>query len=150
MVAGRAVRCARCGSDWVPATVAPATSVDAAISPRIEGPAAAEVPSPAVAPPEVEPSPPLEPSQSTPPTDGADARRSVMTVGRSAMARLAAHPALPRSSTALRLAWAASIVLLLLFLAAAYAWRGQIVAAWPPSARAYAALGLHPQIEPRQ
>jgi hypothetical protein len=32
-----------------------------------------------------------------------------------------------------------------LLAAAGFAWRGQIVAAWPPSARAYAAFGLHPQ-----
>jgi hypothetical protein len=71
-----------------------------------------------------------------------------MMVSRSAMARLAAHPAIPRSSTALRLAWAGSIVLLLLLCAVAFAWRSQIVAAWPPSARAYAAFGLHPQTGP--
>lgn len=66
------------------------------------------------------------------------------------MARLAAHPAMPRSSTRLWLAWAGSIVLLILLFAVAFAWRSQIVAAWPPSARAYAAFGLHPQTGPSQ
>jgi hypothetical protein len=64
------------------------------------------------------------------------------------MARLALHPAMRRSSTALRLAWAGSIVLLILLGAVAFAWRTQIVAAWPPSARAYAAFGLHPPTSP--
>jgi hypothetical protein len=63
----------------------------------------------------------------------------------SAMDRLAAHPAWPRPSLALRLAWAASVLILVLALAGAYVWRNDIVTVWPPSARAYAAFGLHPQ-----
>jgi hypothetical protein len=63
------------------------------------------------------------------------------------MDRLAAHAPPPPPSTRLRLAWAASILLLALLVGAAFAWRGQIVAAWPPSSRAYAAFGLHPQPE---
>jgi hypothetical protein len=47
----------------------------------------------------------------------------------------------------LRLAWAASILVLLLAAAAAYQWRGEIVAGWPPSARAYALFGLEPRAE---
>ena len=38
-------------------------------------------------------------------------------------------------------------MLLVLAAGAAYAWRGQIVAEWPPSARAYALFGLQPQTE---
>ena len=41
-------------------------------------------------------------------------------------------------------AWIASLVLLLALGAAAYVWREDVVRAWPPSARAYAALGLMP------
>ena len=42
-------------------------------------------------------------------------------------------------------AWIASLVLLAFLVGAAYAWRAQIMAAWPPSERLYAALGLvHP------
>jgi hypothetical protein len=63
----------------------------------------------------------------------------------SAMERLAAHAPPPQSSGRLRLAWAGSLLLLVLLVGGAFAWRGQIVAAWPPSARAYAAFGLHPQ-----
>ena len=63
------------------------------------------------------------------------------------MDRLAAQPALPPKSIHLRLAWAGSLVLLILLLCAAYVWREDVVAAWPPSARGYAAFGLHPQAE---
>jgi predicted Zn finger-like uncharacterized protein len=131
---GRTVRCARCGSDWVPVTATPSATADAETPPK------AEVPLGVPAPPELEAFAPLEPARA----DNNEARRSLVTVSRSAMARLAAHPALPRSSTALRLAWAGTIVLLLVLLAGAFAWRSQIVAAWPPSARAYAVLGFHP------
>ncbi len=63
----------------------------------------------------------------------------------SAMDRLAAHPAWPRSSLGLRLAWFASVVLLILAAVGAFTWRTEIMAAWPPSTRAYAAFGLHPK-----
>jgi hypothetical protein len=66
------------------------------------------------------------------------------------MDRLAAHPASPRPSLALRLAWAGSIVLFILLIALAFAWRGKIITVWPPSARAYSALGLHSQPETSQ
>ncbi len=61
------------------------------------------------------------------------------------MDRLAAHPAWPRSSIGLQLAWLASVLVIALSLVGAFAWRTEIVTAWPPSARAYAAFGLHPQ-----
>jgi hypothetical protein len=54
-------------------------------------------------------------------------------------------PALaPRAASARRtgLAWAASLLLLLAALGAAWYWRIDIVEAWPPAARAYMALGL--------
>jgi predicted Zn finger-like uncharacterized protein len=72
----------------------------------------------------------------------------VATPRPSAMERLAAHAAWPQPSNQLRLAWVGSLVVLLLAIGAAYVWRGQIVAEWPPSARAYAVFGLQPQTEP--
>jgi hypothetical protein len=60
------------------------------------------------------------------------------------MERLAAHPAWPQPSNRLRLAWTASVVVLILSVGAAFAWRSRIVEAWPPSARAYALFGLQP------
>ena len=129
VTAGRVVRCARCGGDWTP--------VAAAAAPEPEAPEPA--------------TPPQPPPQPPPPapaavTDGAAAQIET-TAHPSAMERLAAHAAWPRPSTQLRLAWAASLVLLVLAAGAAYAWRGQIVAEWPPSARAYALFGLQPQTE---
>ena len=79
-------------------------------------------------------------------TDGAAAQIET-TAHPSAMERLAVHAAWPRPSTRLRLAWAGSVVLLVLAAGAAYAWRDQIVAEWPPSAHAYALFGLEPQTE---
>jgi predicted Zn finger-like uncharacterized protein len=46
------------------------------------------------------------------------------------------------ASLALRIAWLSSIVLVLVALGAAYVWRAEVMAAWPPSARVYVALGL--------
>jgi predicted Zn finger-like uncharacterized protein len=117
---GRVVRCARCAGEWAP--------VDAAA---------------AVA----EPEPPAPPSPTLlaagePPPAWSAARES-------AMDRLAANPAVAPSKLLLRTAWAASIVLLLLGIAGAYAWRQEIMAAWPPSERAYALFGMN-QPETRQ
>jgi hypothetical protein len=50
----------------------------------------------------------------------------------------------------LRLAWAGSVVVFILLIAAAFTWRSEIIALWPASARAYSALGLHSQPEPNQ
>lgn len=66
------------------------------------------------------------------------------------MDRLAAQPARRRTSARLRLAWAASILLLLAAVAAAYVWRAEIIASWPPSARAYALFGVEPRAEAAQ
>ena len=48
----------------------------------------------------------------------------------------------PRRSGAL-LAWLVSLALLALLVWAAFTFRGTVIGAWPPSARLYAALGLH-------
>jgi predicted Zn finger-like uncharacterized protein len=115
---GRVVRCARCGSEWAPT-----------------GPAPPE--------PEVEPAPPPEPEPESVVRRRA-ARVAETSPRQSAMDRLAAHPALPPSSLRLRLAWAASVLLIVFCVAGASAWRAQIVESWPPSARMYAAFGMHP------
>ena len=47
-----------------------------------------------------------------------------------------------RPNVALRIAWAASIVAVLVLGWGAYAWRAAIMEAWPASIRLYAALGL--------
>jgi hypothetical protein len=63
--------------------------------------------------------------------------------GPTAMDRLAANPAVAPPRYGLRVAWAASVVLLLLLACAAYTWRSDVIRAWPPSVRMYAAFGLH-------
>jgi hypothetical protein len=56
-----------------------------------------------------------------------------------------AQPASPRGSVLPIAAWIVSLALLAVLIGAAYAWRAQIMASWPPSERLYAALGLaHP------
>jgi predicted Zn finger-like uncharacterized protein len=65
-------------------------------------------------------------------------------IRQSAMDRLSAHPATTASTLGLRIAWAVSLVVLLALVGSAYAWRTQLVSAWPPSARAYALFGMQP------
>jgi hypothetical protein len=48
----------------------------------------------------------------------------------------------PRGRLALAAAWTVSLLVALGLLAAAYVWRADIMAAWPPSTRLYAAFGL--------
>ncbi len=61
-----------------------------------------------------------------------------------AMDRLARHvPARSGAQLmALRLAWAASVLLLLALVVAGILWRSEVARAWPPSQRVYDALGL--------
>ena len=126
VTAGRVVRCARCAHEWAPVE---------AIAPPPEPPP----------PPAAVDQPPAPPSLAT----DAPTMQVVATARQSAMDRLAADPAWPQKSMHLRLAWAATIAVLAVGAAAAYTLRSDIVAAWPPSARAYAAFGLHPQTETR-
>jgi predicted Zn finger-like uncharacterized protein len=113
-IAGRVVKCARCGEQWtpVPDAVAPLPP----LTPMFEPPPAPEAPRPVVAPRKLaEPvaEPPLEP-------------------------KLAG----PRRPVALIAAWGASVVLLIVIAIGAYAARDGIMQAWPPSQRLYGALGF--------
>jgi predicted Zn finger-like uncharacterized protein len=84
-----------------------------------------------------------EPPQFSPePITPEDAPPPIATIRQSAMDRLAAHPARPPSKSGLKLAWAASIFVIVLALVGAFAWRSSVVAAWPPSERVYALFGL--------
>ena len=116
--AGRVVRCTRCGGEWIPVPAPPLEDLP-------EDPPPPEPTAPVL--PQPEPKPPL--------------------TRLSAMDRLAAHPAAPHSPPGLRLAWAGSLIVLVLAVGAAFEWRSEIVAAWPPSARAYAVFGLEPAPE---
>jgi predicted Zn finger-like uncharacterized protein len=121
---GRIVRCARCGSEWAPVQAGTAT----------QRPAPGKATPPAL----VEQA--IISALRVPAADSSLA--TVPPRQLSAMERLAAHPAWPVSRVRLRLAWAASLALIVFLGWAAYAWRAQIVEAWPPSARMYAALGM--------
>ena len=116
LVPGRAVRCARCGEQWAAVPAAPAP---ASLS---------------------EPEPDAEDALDSP--QGPPAAAAPLT----AMERLAREsPSLPRRPKGLAAAWAASLVVLLLLGWGFVAWRGDVMQAWPPSARLYDLLGLVPQ-----
>jgi predicted Zn finger-like uncharacterized protein len=125
--AGRVVRCAGCGGEWTPIE----TRAEPELAPPPEPPAPAFETS-LVAPP---PQPPAD----RPPAAAEAAPRPA-----SAMDRLVQPPTRSSSLVRLRLAWLASAVLLVTLAWGAYAWRAQIVTAWPPSARLYAAFGMQP------
>ncbi len=57
---------------------------------------------------------------------------------------LVVEPSPRREGTLLRLAWGASVLVLVLLAWGAYSWRTEIMHAWPASERLYAALGLLP------
>lgn len=130
VTAARIVRCARCGGEWTP----------------VQAGAAEPEPAP---PPMGDPQPPVpgEPAVTAalrvPAADNSPATEAPPP-RLSAMDRLALHAAWPPSRLQLRMAWAASLALLAFLGWAAYAWRAQIVEAWPPSARMYAAFGMQP------
>ncbi|MGI4978543.1 MAG: zinc-ribbon domain-containing protein [Janthinobacterium lividum] len=142
LVAGRAVRCARCLREWEPpapvhdpAHPAPASSPPEPAAPE---PAPFEVDGFALPPPE-RPRFTDEDFERAPaprPPDDAHAWRDVL---------LAHDEARPPAATGRRdgwVGWLASLVLLAALAGAAIAWRGPVQRAWPPSARVYAALGL--------
>jgi predicted Zn finger-like uncharacterized protein len=130
LLAGRkAVRCARCGQDWHPAELPPAEPF--APSP----PPAAQVAETVASPPEI--AMPARPVLAGPPVE-----RRPVPVGASAIDRLMTPPPRPAASLALRLGWIGSVALVMVLLYGAYVWRADVMAAWPPSVRLYAALGL--------
>ena len=121
IVPGRAVRCARCGTDWVPQVEAvlvldpvPAVALDVTpVAERIVEEPPAPVPIAAEVPVET-PAAPVSP----PPRRS---RRGVLAV-----------------------AWVASFAVLGAAGASVVHWRAGIMQAWPPSERLYAVLGLLP------
>jgi predicted Zn finger-like uncharacterized protein len=109
---GRAVRCTRCGEQWMP--------IKAARPDPTEAPRERYVPPP-----------PDEYATPPPPL--------------TAMERLASRPPpLPQPSPALRAAWAASLVVVVLCGWGVIALRADLMRAWPPSTRLYEAIGLLP------
>lgn len=118
------MRCARCGAEWAPIPYAAPDAVPEPVT----------IPPVPVATADAEAEPSLEmrvPLGFPAPAEPAG------------KVRASAFPWRGRQIAVTPLAaWVASVVLLVALVAAAYAWRGPIMAAWPPSERLYAALGL--------
>lgn len=141
---GKRVRCARCNAEWAPL---PRATVEAA-APMLRARALLE-PTPAEKPAVVEPDripAPVVPAHgslrvtSEPP--GRHAAPAARPVARP-VADSVAHPSgRGGGATAVWVGWALTIVVLVGLVWAAVAWRGAVMAGWPPSARVYGALGL--------
>ncbi len=112
-LAGRSVRCARCATEWTPVPAAAAESY--------------------AAPPDIK-APVLEPS--APPPEPALEPPSIVVPPREAPV----VAELPQRSPIF--AWVASLVVIVAAITASYVWRAEVMQAWPPSQRAYQALGL--------
>ena len=137
----RPLRCARCGHEWVPA-------------PGSAPPAPAPFPAPRA------PTPLPSLAERATARDAASASEEPRNpLGRAAISRVPSAPPAPTDPmltvfppliarpprTGTRIAafgWAATAIVLFALLAAAYVWRAELQAAWPPIQRAYAAIGL--------
>jgi predicted Zn finger-like uncharacterized protein len=139
MLGGRkAVRCARCGDEWRPFEREPQIEPEPEIEPEQE----LTAPPPPPREQEIVTRLELERLPRPVPVEPQPYERR-MTGGAMAIDRLMAAPQpAQRSNVALTLAWLGSVVAIIVLLYAAYAWRVEIMAAWPPSVRVYAVLGL--------
>jgi predicted Zn finger-like uncharacterized protein len=140
MLAGglRLVRCAKCGNEWPPTPVSEAPlppsdlefEQDAAFGPEHAPPDQGGAPPGHEADAHARHEPRLKPLRPRvevrlaeppePPTDLPPARGGVKAIA----------------------AWAASLLFLAAAAGAAVTWRGQVMAAWPPSERVFSAVGL--------
>ncbi len=114
---------------------------------RLEAAAGARAAPPGPHPPPMASAPqprvPIAGATARPPAPRPAAMRSSMSGGALAIDRLMAAPQpKPPASLALRIAWVLSVVLVIAVIAGAFAWRSDVMAAWPPSTRLYSALGL--------
>lgn len=130
----KAVRCSRCGVDWSPLAETVTEAEPAPVMSRL-GEIHLPPPEPIVPEPIAEEEPPVPVVAEPPPP------ASSFT----AMQRLSQTATPPTPSIWLRVAWGLSVVLLVAVLWSAFTWRADIMRVWPPSARAYAALGLTQQ-----
>jgi predicted Zn finger-like uncharacterized protein len=111
-IAGRQVRCVKCGAQWTPVPPPPALPEvlhDPVPAPEPQWEAELPPPLPSVTPAPLEPMVPPEPR---------------------------------RNNSALVFAWIGSLVLLAAIIVGAYSGREDVMRAWPPSQRLYGALGL--------
>lgn len=129
LTAGRAVRCARCAHQWTP-LAAPPEPIEPTVQPPLPAPAARV---------------PQWPDAEVIEEVNVDASEATLpdTPRFTAMDRLALHRAnVEDDPRALRMAWAASIVALLLLAAAVFVFRNEIAHVWPASQRLYDTLGV--------
>jgi predicted Zn finger-like uncharacterized protein len=134
----RKVRCARCGNEWAPAAASapapPTAEADESFAPPPT--AASAAPQPPAAPPSADAEPPGRPEPRAKPLRPRAEPRLIPPPP-----TLDEEPP-ERSRTGAVVAWALTVLILAAAGAAAVLWRAQVMAAWPPSERVYAALGL--------
>jgi predicted Zn finger-like uncharacterized protein len=144
----RRLRCARCGHQFQAAlplpAAAPATE-PVPVPPILPTP----VPPPAPPPPDLPAAPPAGPPVEAPPPPIADTDRPPPTRGLRRHSPIDAPPEINgtrdtprRSGPVLALAWLLSLATLAVAGWALVHYQTEIVEAWPPAARLYAALGL--------
>jgi predicted Zn finger-like uncharacterized protein len=137
----RVVKCARCGGEWTPApagapTPAPATDKPPAIAADDDPPPPAKPAGPMAAL-EAEGAGRLEP-RVNPLRPRTEPRATPTTVDADPPAPVAAR----KAGAGPIAAWILSLIVLIGAGGAAVTWRAQVMAAWPPSQRVFAAVGL--------
>lgn len=125
------MRCVRCGADWSPVVAVPVEAVRSA-APALDGEAGR--------PPEMLPEPPsLVAEPEAPVRHMALDEDAVATVTPVAAV---AVPAVRRGMPWLAIAWVVSVVAVIGGVAAFVVSRESVMQVWPPSIRAYVAMGL--------
>ena len=132
---GRTVRCVRCARAWVPIAAEP-EAVPEPVAPEPQGWFT----------PEPEREPEQRPSDTVEPEGDLDIPKAAPRPGFAPPAMFDTEPDEPQMDEPEgRRSWAPWLASLLVLAIAAFAlvqWRAQIMAAWPPSQRLYALLGL--------
>ena len=152
LAAKRALRCARCGNEWVPGAnwqpePSPAAGLDLAAA-DAPAPPPAHVPAAHVhddiilhaAPVAEPPAPVLEPEPAPLPPAAARLRQTAATAFGNPEEETPAE-AVPTTRTPVG-AWIASIAFLVALAVAGIVFKAQVIKAWPASERLYAAIGL--------
>ncbi len=142
LLAGRPVRCARCSGEWVP-LAEPVPEAAEAVVTADAGAANAAVPIGPVP----EPAWPIQPvgeaTLAVPPAAEPGPRLVTMSPPAWRSPPTSVPSSRPRRGQRLALTgWVATALVLAAALWGAYAARGPIMRAWPPSQRVYAPLGL--------
>lgn len=130
------MRCVRCGADWSPVVAVPVEAVRTD-APALDGEAGR--------PPEMLPEPSSVAEPEAPVRQMAldeDALATVTPVAAVAVPAVPAVPAVRRGMPWLAIAWVASVLAVIGGVAAFVVSRESVMQVWPPSIRAYVAMGL--------